>query len=286
MGDGDGLPGKLYLCPTPIGNLKDITVRVLDTLREADLIVAEDTRHTRKLLTHFGIERRLISFHDHNELKVLPRLIGELRQGKIVAQVSDAGTPGIADPGHRLVKAAVEAGIDIEVLPGPSALITAAVLSAFPTDDIRFLGYLPKKAGARGRLLAGLVDEPSTLVFYESPRRILATLAEIAETFDERPVFVARELTKVYEEHLRGSAADIGARLEERLEIKGELVLVIAGQRERPQLDENEILEAVAEEVGAGRSKSDAVKEVARRYGLSRRLVYEQTHGRSRAEQD
>ncbi len=280
------MPGKLYLCPTPIGNLKDITVRVLDTLREADLIVAEDTRHTRKLLTHFGIERRLISFHDHNELKVLPRLIGELRQGKIVAQVSDAGTPGIADPGHRLVKAAVEAGIDIEVLPGPSALITAAVLSAFPTDDIRFLGYLPKKAGARGRLLAGLVDEPSTLVFYESPRRILATLAEIAETFDERPVFVARELTKVYEEHLRGSAADIGARLEERLEIKGELVLVIAGQRERPQLDENEILEAVAEEVGAGRSKSDAVKEVARRYGLSRRLVYEQTHGRSRAEQD
>ena len=286
MGDGDGLPGKLYLCPTPIGNLKDITVRVLDTLREADLIVAEDTRHTRKLLTHFGIEGRLISFHDHNELKVLPRLIGELRQGKIVAQVSDAGTPGIADPGHRLVKAAVEAGIDIEVLPGPSALITAAVLSAFPTDDIRFLGYLPKKAGARGRLLAGLVDEPSTLVFYESPRRILATLAEIAETFDERPVFVARELTKVYEEHLRGSAADIGARLEERLEIKGELVLVIAGRRERPQLDENEILEAVAEEVGAGRSKSDAVKEVARRYGLSRRLVYEQTHGRSRAEQD
>ncbi len=280
------MPGKLYLCPTPIGNLKDITVRVLDTLREADLIVAEDTRHTRKLLTHFGIEGRLISFHDHNELKVLPRLIGELRQGKIVAQVSDAGTPGIADPGHRLVKAAVEAGIDIEVLPGPSALITAAVLSAFPTDDIRFLGYLPKKAGARGRLLAGLVDEPSTLVFYESPRRILATLAEIAETFDERPVFVARELTKVYEEHLRGSAADIGARLEERLEIKGELVLVIAGRRERPQLDENEILEAVAEEVGAGRSKSDAVKEVARRYGLSRRLVYEQTHGRSRAEQD
>lgn len=273
------MPGKLYLCPTPIGNLKDITVRVLDTLREADLIVAEDTRHTRKLLTHFGIEGRLISFHDHNELKVLPRLIGELRQGKIVAQVSDAGTPGIADPGHRLVKAAVEAGIDIEVLPGPSALITAAVLSAFPTDDIRFLGYLPKKAGARGRLLAGLVDEPSTLVFYESPRRILATLAEVAGTFDERPVFVARELTKVYEEHLRGSAADIAARLEERPEIKGELVLVIAGRRERPQLDENEILEAVAKEVEAGLSKSDAVKEVAQRYGLSRRLVYEQTHG-------
>lgn len=272
------MPGKLYLCPTPIGNLRDITVRVLDTLREADLIVAEDTRHSRKLLTHFGIEKRLISFHDHNELKVLPRIIDELRQGKIVAQVSDAGTPGIADPGHRLVKAAVEAGIDIEVLPGPSALITAAVLSAFPTDDIRFLGYLPKKAGARGRLLAGLVDEPSTLVFYESPRRILVTLADIAGTFGERPVFVARELTKVYEEHLRGSAADIAVRLERRSEIKGELVLVIAGRRERPRLDENEILEAVAEEMRAGRSKSDAVKEVARRYGLSRRLVYEQTH--------
>ncbi len=280
------MPGKLYLCPTPIGNLRDITVRVLDTLREADLIAAEDTRRTRKLLTHFGIEKRLISFHDHNELKVLPRLIGELRQGKSVAQVSDAGTPGIADPGHRLVKAAVKAGIDIEVLPGPSALITAAVLSTFPTDDIRFLGYLPKKAGVRGRLLAGLVDEPSTLVFYESPRRILATLADIAGIFDERPVFVARELTKVYEEHLRGSAADVAARLGDRPEIKGELVLVIAGRRERPRLDEDRILEAVAEEVRAGRSKSDAVKEVAERYGLSRRLVYEQTHGQSSGGQE
>ena len=275
------MPGKLYLCATPIGNLKDITIRVLDTLKEADLVAAEDTRRTRRLLTHFGIEKKLISFHDHNEQQVLPRLIGELRQGKSIAQVSDAGTPGIADPGHRLVKAAVEAGIDIEVLPGPTALITAAVLSAFPTDDIRFLGYPPKKAGARGRLLAGLADEPSTLVFYESPHRILATLADIAGIFGGRPVFVARELTKLFEEHLRGSAADVAARLEERPEIKGELVLVVAGRRERPSLDESGILEAVAEEISAGRSKSDAVKEVARRYGLSRRLVYERTHGTS-----
>lgn len=275
------MSGKLYLCATPIGNLRDITVRVIDTLREADLIAAEDTRRTRKLLTHYGIENKLISFHDHNELKVLPRIIGELQQGKSVAQVSDAGTPGIADPGHRLVKAAVEAGIDIEVLPGPSAVITAAVLSAFPTDDIRFLGYLPKKAGARGRLLAGLADEPSTLVFYESPHRILATLADIAGTFGERPVFVARELTKLFEEHLRGSAADVAARLEERPAIKGELVLVVAGRRERALLDAKGIQEAVAGEMRAGRSKSDAVKEVAGRYGLSRRMVYEQTHGTS-----
>ncbi len=275
------MSGKLYLCATPIGNLKDITLRVIDALKEVDLIAAEDTRHTRKLLTRYGIENKLISFHDHNEQKVLPRIIGELQEGHSVAQVSDAGMPGIADPGHRLVKAAVEAGIDIEVLPGPSAVMTAAVLSAFPTDDVRFLGYVPKKAGARTRLLAGLVDEPSTLVFYESPHRILATLADITASFGERPIFVGRELTKLFEEHLRGSAAAVALRLEERPAIKGELVLVVAGQRERPVLDADGIQEAVAKELEAGRSKSDAVKEVAARYGLSRRLVYEQIHGAS-----
>jgi 16S rRNA (cytidine1402-2'-O)-methyltransferase len=180
------LPGKLYLCATPIGNLKDITVRVLDTLKEVDLIAAEDTRRTRKLITHYGIKKPLVSFHDQNEMKAMPKLLEELRRGKTIAQVSDAGMPGIADPGHRLVKACVEAGIDIEVLPGASALLTAAVLSAFPTDDIRFLGYLPKKTGPRHRLLEEVKDGPSTLVFYESPRRILDTLSDLNSILGDR----------------------------------------------------------------------------------------------------
>jgi 16S rRNA (cytidine1402-2'-O)-methyltransferase len=273
------LPGKLYLCATPIGNLKDITVRVLDTLKEVDIIAAEDTRHTRKLLTHYGIKKPLISFHDQNEIKALPRLIEELRRGKKVAQVSDAGMPGIADPGHRLIKACVEAGIDVEILPGPSASLTAAVLSAFPTDDIRFLGYLPKKAGPRRRLLEEVKAGPSTLVFYESPRRILETLSDLASTLDDRRVFIARELTKLFEEHLRGTAVELAARLSERPEIKGEIVLVVEGRRDRDRPELDEIIALVDREVAVGRKKSEVVKEIAARYGISRRLVYEATHG-------
>ncbi len=275
------MAGKLYLCATPIGNLKDVTVRVLETLKEVDLIAAEDTRRTRKLLTHYGIENRLISFHDHNELKVIPRLVRDLLAGKQIAQVSDAGTPGIADPGHRLVKAAVEAEIDIEVLPGPSAVITAAVLSAFPTDDIRFLGYVPRKAGPRTRLLEALAEEESTLVFYESPHRIVETLHQVEAVLGSRPVFIARELTKLFEEHLRGSAATIVAELAGRPAVKGEIVLVIEGRHDRPGLDMDQVAAAVAEEMKGGLSKSDAVKEVSRRHGLSRRAVYETTHRES-----
>ncbi|MDP1808777.1 MAG: 16S rRNA (cytidine(1402)-2'-O)-methyltransferase [Actinomycetota bacterium] len=272
------MAGKLYLCATPIGNLKDITLRVLETLAAVDYIVAEDTRRTKKLLTHFDIKKRTISFHDANELKALPKIIADLRAGKTIAQVSDAGLPGIADPGHRLVKACIAAGIPYEVLPGPSALLTAAVLSGLPTDDIRFLGYFPRKAGARRRLLAELVEARSTLVFYEAPHRLIATLADIDAVFGDRQIFIGRELTKQFEEHLRGSAVELLAELKER-EIKGELVIIVNGQREPTiPLSPEELTEEIGFEIAAGKSRSDAIKNVANRHNLSKRFVYDLAH--------
>lgn len=272
------MPGKLYLCATPIGNLKDVTLRVLETLAAVDYIVAEDTRRTKKLTAHFNIKKRVVSFHDANELKALPKIIADLQAGRTIAQVSDAGLPGIADPGHRLVKACIDGGIPFEVLPGPSALLTAAVLSGLPTDDIRFLGYFPRKTGARKRLLADLSEARSTLVFYEAPHRLVATLTDIAAGFAGRRVFIGRELTKRFEEHLRGSAAELLEKLQAR-EIKGELVIVIDGLREKiVDFDAGKILNEIDEEVRKGQSKSEAIKLVCARYGLSKRAVYALAH--------
>jgi len=273
------MPGKLYLCATPIGNLKDVTLRVLETLAAVDYIVAEDTRRTKKLTAHFDIKKRVVSFHDANELKALPKIIADLQAGRTIAQVSDAGLPGIADPGHRLVKACIDGGIPFEVLPGPSALLTAAVLSGLPTDDIRFLGYFPRKTGARKRLLADLSEARSTLVFYEAPHRLVATLTDIAAGFAGRRVFIGRELTKRFEEHLRGSAAELLEELKER-EVKGELVIVIAGQREPTiTLAPEELIKEIDREIGGGKSKSDAIKIVSTHHGLSKRFVYDLAHG-------
>ncbi len=272
------MPGKLYLCATPIGNLKDITLRVLETLKLVDYIAAEDTRRTKKLLTHFGIKNRIVSFHDANEFRVLPKILADLKGGKTVAQVSDAGLPGIADPGHRLVNACLDAGLTYEVLPGPSALLTAAVLSGLPTDDIRFLGYLPRKSGARRRLLEELTDARSTLVFYEAPHRLVEALGDIADIFGGRRVFIGRELTKRFEERLFGSAAELLARMQER-EIKGELVIAVAGRREKKfAVEVGAILDEIDAAIQAGKSKSEAVKLVAARHGLSKRAVYELAH--------
>lgn len=272
------MAGKVYLCATPIGNLKDITLRVLETLAAVDYIVAEDTRRTKKLLTHFDIKKRTISFHDANELKVLSKIIADLQAGMTIAQVSDAGLPGIADPGHRLVNACIAAGIPFEVLPGPSALLTAAVLSGLPTDDIRFLGYLPRKAGERRRLLADLVGARSTLVFYEAPHRLIAALADIDTAFGDRRVFIGRELTKRFEEHLHGSAAELLEELKAR-EIKGELVIVINGQREASAPpSQEELTEEIDAEMAAGKSRSDAIKNIANRHNLSKRFVWDLAH--------
>jgi len=269
------MAGKLFICATPIGNLGDITLRVIETLGQVDIVAAEDTRRARILLTHFDIKKKVISFHDHNETRILPKLLSELRLGRKVAQISDAGMPGIADPGHRLIKACIEAKIPFEVLPGPCAFLSGAVISGLPTDDIRFLGYFPRKSGARKRLLKTVQESPSTLVFYESPRRLKQTLEDIYDVLNGRQIFVGRELTKKFEEHLHGSAKQVLESLGDRA-IKGELVVAIAGLREKKDsFDHKQIVAEIEKEMENGRSKSEAVKLVAERYELPRRLVYE-----------
>ena len=205
------MPGLLYVVSTPIGNLEDITYRAVRILKEADWIACEDTRTTKRLLDHYGIQTRTISYHEHNEANRTEDLAARLKQGETGALVSDAGTPLLSDPGYRIVRAAVQAGIRIEALPGPSALLAGLVVSGLPTDQFHFGGFLPPKQGQRTRVLELLRDEPATLIFYEAPHRILESLEDIGATLGEREVVVARELTKFHEEVLRGAPAEIRA---------------------------------------------------------------------------
>src|SRR5215471_15594058 len=194
------MPGILYLVASPIGNLEDITFRAVRTLKECDLIACEDTRRTRKLLNHYGIAKPLVSYHEHNELARTAELIARLREGANVALVSDAGMPLIADPGYRLVTAAVAAGVSVQPIPGPSALLAALAASGLPTDAFRFAGFLPARSGQRASVLEAFRDDTATLIFYEAPHRILETLADIDRILGPRPVVLARELTKTHEE--------------------------------------------------------------------------------------
>lgn len=221
--------GTLVLVPTPIGNREDLSPRSLRELREADLVAAEDTRHTGRLLSEFGIKPRYMAFHEHNEIRQLPRLIESLKEGLRVALVSDAGTPGVSDPGFRAVRAALAAGYRVEVLPGPSALIPALVGSGLPCDRFVFDGYLPRKSGQRRKLFAALIGETRTVIYYESPYRLAKSLAMLAELMPTRPVVVARELSKRYEEYWRGEAAELASALEGR-KIKGEIVLLVGAE--------------------------------------------------------
>src|SRR4051812_11911653 len=213
---------SLVVCPTPIGNLEDVTLRVLSALRDADIVACEDTRRTRTLLDRYGVSARLVSYHEHNEEARTAELVERMRAGEVVALVSDAGMPLISDPGYVLVRACVAAGLAIEVLPGPSAVLTALVASGLPSDRWTFEGFLPRKAGELGRLFA----DPHTLVAFESPRRVAATLRVLAEVDPDRAVAVCRELTKIHEEVVRGSAAELAARYEAEAP-KGEIVLVV-----------------------------------------------------------
>ncbi len=216
--------GRLVVCPTPIGNLEDVTLRVLSALRDADVVACEDTRRTRVLLDRYGVTAALSSYHEHNELKRSAELVSRMAGGAVVALVSDAGMPLVSDPGFVLVQACVAAGLEIEVLPGPSAALAALVASALPSDTWRFVGFLPRK---RGALLEVLAAE-ETIVAFESPRRVAASLAILAELDAERPVAVCRELTKVHEEVARGTAAALAARYAAE-DPRGEVVLVIGG---------------------------------------------------------
>ena len=267
------MPGLLYLVATPIGNLEDITYRAVRLLGEADLIACEDTRQTHKLLERYAIHKPTVSYHEHNEAERTADLVGRLLGGANVALVSDAGMPLVSDPGYRLVRAAIEAGVTVIPVPGPSASLTALAASGLATDAFYFGGFLPPKAGQRARVLESLAEEAATLVFYEAPHRILETLEAIEAALGPRPVVVARELTKIHEEFLRGTAAEVRAQLAARDSVKGEITLLI-GKAAAPPPDDTPLEEAVEALVREGVPRMDAIKQVARRRGLSKREVY------------
>ena len=221
-------PSTLYLVATPIGNLEDITLRALRTLKECDVIAAEDTRHTGRLLKHFEISKPLISYFQFNEAKRSEQIIERLRRGEKVALVTDAGTPGISDPGERVVKAVIAAGLRVESVPGPCALVTALTASGLSTQEFHFIGFLPHKSGQRRTQLEHLKGVPGTLVLHESPYRIEKLLTELKEIFPSRRVVLARELTKKFEEFLRGTPAELIAQIGDRT-LKGEFVVLIEG---------------------------------------------------------
>jgi 16S rRNA (cytidine1402-2'-O)-methyltransferase len=266
----------LYIVATPIGNLEDITMRALRVLREADLIACEDTRQTRKLLDHYGIAKPAISYHDHNEAARTAELIERLEHGESIALVSDAGTPLISDPGYRLVAAAIAAGIVVVPIPGPSAVMGALAAAGLGTDSFRFCGFLSPKASQRQRALEDLKQESCTLVFYEAPHRILETLEDITKVMGARPVVIARELTKLHEEFLRGTAAELHATLAARPSVKGEITLLI-GKSDHVEADDTPIEDAIRALETSGVPRMDAIKQVARARGLSKREVYKLT---------
>jgi 16S rRNA (cytidine1402-2'-O)-methyltransferase len=275
--NGTHVSGTLYVVATPIGNLEDISSRAIRILGEVDLIACEDTRHTRKLLDRYGITRPLVSYHEHNEKPRATELLGDLQAGKKIALVSDAGTPLIADPGYRLVEQAREQGIAVSPIPGPSALITALSASGLPTDSFLFHGFLPIKQGQRRKLLTELKTLPATLVFYEAPHRILETLDDIAETLGERMMVLARELTKIHEEFLRGTPRELQAALAQRPTVRGEMTVMVA-RGASAETDDSPLDEAVEKLIEAGIPRMEALKTVARQRGLSKRDVYKKLH--------
>lgn len=268
------LGGRLYLVSTPIGNLEDITLRALRILKEVDLIAAEDTRHTRKLLAHFDIHKPLISYHEYNQKEKEEFLLQEIKKGKKLALVTDAGTPGISDPGAKLVRRFLEEAIPVIPIPGPSALIAALSISGLPTESFVFYGFLPHKESARQRMFFSLKDRPETLVFFESPQRLKVCLQDALKTLGDRQAVVARELTKVFEEVYRGQLSEIIREIEEK-EIKGEITLIIAGSPASNQVDETLLLQIIKEYLNNGQL---SLKEIAARLSadlkVSKRKVY------------
>jgi len=260
--------GRLIVCPTPIGNLEDVTLRVLSALREVDIVACEDTRRTRVLLERYGVSATLVSYHEHNERARTTQLVERMRKGDVVALVSDAGTPLVSDPGFVLVRACVAAGLAVEVLPGPSAVMSALVASALPSDTWRFVGYLPRKRGA----LAELLRAPETIVAFESPHRVAASLAVLAQVDPERPAVVCRELTKLHEEIMRGTASELAARYASSPP-RGEVVLVLGGApAAAPEL--GPALEALRKLVAAGAKPRPASSVVASLTGTKANALY------------
>lgn len=272
------MAGTLFVVATPIGNLEDITYRAARILGEAAVIACEDTRQSARLLDHYGISRPRIALHEHNERERAPELVERLRNGENVALITDAGTPLVSDPGFRLVRLAIEAGIRVEPVPGPSAAIAALSASGLETDAFRFCGFLPAKAGARRHALEALAGEDATLIFYEAPHRVLDMLADLASVMPDRPVVAAREVTKLHEEFLRGSAEEVRSALAARPSVLGEFT-ILAGKRDAtkaPPPDAAGLRAEVAALIAQGLDRMEAIKRVAKAHGMAKRDVYRQ----------
>jgi len=269
-------PGTLYIVATPIGNLADITLRALQVLETVDLIAAEDTRHSRRLLSHYNISARVISCHEHNESERARELVQRLAGGESVALLSDAGTPSVSDPGYRILQTAIAADIPVVPIPGACAAMTALSAAGMETDAFLFVGFLPQKGAKRSTRLAGLAEEPATLIFYESPNRLVQLLGEIRELMGDRRVVVAREMTKRHEEFFRGRASEAAEELAGRQAVKGEVTLLVSGNKCGGGVSEQEIRQAVAAalETEAGGSARLA-KELSRRFGVPKNRVYD-----------
>ena len=266
--------GVLYVVATHIGNLEDLTLRALRVLKEADLIAAEDTRHTRKLLSHYGITTPLTSYYDQIEASKAPALIEQLQGGRSIALVSDAGTPGIADPGYRLVKGAAAAGIAVVPIPGPSMLTALLSVGGLPTDRFVFEGFLPAKRSQRQKALHRLKQEERTLVLFESPHRLTDMLTDLEEICGDRQIVIGRELTKMFEEVLRGKASELRPLLHER-EIKGEVALLVAGRSAEDEPDEKlPFAEEIRLLAAEGLSLKEIAQVVSERRGIAKREVY------------
>ena len=275
------MSGKLYLCATPIGNLEDITFRVLRTLKEVDLIGAEDTRHSIKLLNHFGIKTPMTSYHEYNKVEKAKYLVSLLQEGKNIALITDAGTPGISDPGEELVRQCYEAGIEVSSLPGPAACITALTMSGMATRRFAFEAFLPSDKKERAMVLAELAEETRTIVLYEAPHHLLRTVEELREQIGNRKITICRELTKKYEEAKQSFIDDMIDHYSLN-EPKGEFVLVIEGKSfdEKVKEEQESWLELTIAEhldyyVNRGMNKKEAMKQVAKDRGISKRDVYQ-----------
>ena len=270
--------GTLFLVPTPIGNRDDMSYRMIQTLKEVDLIAAEDTRNTGLLLKHFEIRTPQTSFHEHNAMEKIPDLLAHLESGKNVAQVSDAGLPSISDPGHDLVKAAIEREIPVVAVPGPSAGITGLIASGLAPQPHIFYGFLPRKEGQQKAFFQEKRDYPETQIFYESPHRVRATLQNMLAVYGDRPVVLVRELTKIYEEYTRGTIAELVAYLEEN-PLKGECLLIVEGASEqKANLEEVDLIQEIDLLVQSGMKKNRAIKQVAKQFGLQKSDLYARYH--------
>lgn len=273
--------GILYLVPTPIGNLEDMTFRSVKILQEVDLIASEDTRNTQKLLNHFDISVPQKSLHEHNFKERIPQLLAMLKEGKKIAQVSDAGMPSISDPGHELVLACLAEEISVVALPGATAGLTALIASGLTPQPNYFYGFLARKKKEQLQELEGLKEQKATMIFYESPYRLAATIKNMSEVFgSQRQAVICRELTKIHEEYLRGTLAELNDYLEET-SVKGECCLLVAGNTEEAPQEQIEgtLLEQVEKLVAEGIKPNVAIKEIAKRNGLKKQVVYNEYHG-------